>query len=606
MIHRELPQLWRWLAHTGFGLFVLASTARGGETGGTRYDERWVYCSANLQVDQSVKDVIALIERAGKDGYTAMMIADYKLQVLQRVPDFYFPNVERVKQAARKAGIELIPAVFSIGYSNGHLSQDPNLAEGLPVVDQPFLVRELDDPAARKATGETSPALRAGDRRLIAVLDTRSTARLRNGDLEQVQGDRFGGFSFQDDPGVTTFADRQVVHSGRVSCRFEPGVKGPKREGSVTRLVQHVALRPMTAYRFSCWAKTRDLGPVGAFQMLALGSGEPGRQLTFQEGLLESNRDWSRIEVVFNSLDQKEVNLYVGIWGQGPGTLWVDDVQLEEVPLFNVLRRRGCPLTVKSADGRTIYQEGRDFDPVVDPQLGSVPWAGEFEFGHPGATIRIRSGSRIRKGDRLLVSWYHPVITVGSQVMCCLSEPKLEEILRDQAKRVNDLFHPRTFFMSHDEIRVANWCKTCLDRKLTPGQLLADNVRRCTAILKSVNPNARIVVWSDMFDPTHNAVDRYYLVNGSLKGSWAGLSSDVIIANWNSGKARESLAFFDGRGHRQIIAGYYDVDDLSNFQVWDAAARSVPGVSGFMYTTWSNRYTLLESYGAALKAARRP
>ena len=51
----------------------------------------------------------------------------------------------------------------------------------------------------------------------------------------------------------------------------------------------------------------------------------------------------------------------------------------------------------------------------------------------------------------------------------------------------------------------------------------------------------------------------------------------MIIANWNGGKARESLTFFDGRGHRQLIAGYYDVDDLSNFQTWDAAARDIPG-----------------------------
>ena len=90
--------------------------------------------------------------------------------------------------------------------------------------------------------------------------------------------------------------------------------------------------------------------------MLVLGSGQPGRQLTFQEAGLQPNQDWKRLEVVFNSLDQKEANLYVGLWGQGPGTLWVDDLQLEELPLVNVLRRPGCPLTIKSADGRTVYR----------------------------------------------------------------------------------------------------------------------------------------------------------------------------------------------------------------------------------------------------------
>jgi hypothetical protein len=604
MIHRPtLRDPSRFLA--AISLFVgLTGAATASDQGGSPYGERWVYCSANMQVEQSTNDVIALIQRASRDGYTGILLADYKLQVLDRVPDFYFRNVERVKVAAAKAGIELIPAVFSIGYSNGHLSHDPNLAEGLPVIDQPYVVREQIETSARKGQiAEGGPVL-ARVHQLEAWFDPRGTAQLRNGDLEQSRGHRFEALSYQDDPGLTTFADRNVVHGGRLSCRLEPGIKGAGRSSPNVRLVQHVDLRQNTAYRFSCWAKTRDLRPVGAFQLLALGARQ-GRQLTFHEGGLESNQDWKRVEVVFNSLDQTEANLYVGIWGEGPGSLWLDDLSLEELPLVNVLRRKGCPLTITSADRRTTYEEGRDFEPVIDPQLGNAPWRGEYEFDHAGAKIRIKPGSRIKSGDRLLVSWYHPIITQSSQVMCCLSEPKLDQILRDQARRVNELFHPRTFFMSHDEIRVANWCKACRDRRLTPGQLLAENVRQCSTILKSVNPNARIVVWSDMFDPNHNAVDSYYLVNGSLKGSWEGLPRDVIVANWNGGKARESLEFFAGRGHRQLIAGYYDVDDLSNFQTWDEAARNVKGIIGFMYTTWATKYGLLEKYAEAIKRARK-
>jgi hypothetical protein len=99
------------------------------------YVDRWVYCSFNLQVDRSVDELIALIERASRAGYTGILLADYKFQVLYRVSDFYFRNVEKVKAAAARAKIELIPAVFAIGYSKGILAHDPNLAEGLPVVD---------------------------------------------------------------------------------------------------------------------------------------------------------------------------------------------------------------------------------------------------------------------------------------------------------------------------------------------------------------------------------------------------------------------------------------------------------------------------------------
>ncbi|MFI5459791.1 MAG: hypothetical protein ACHRXM_30585 [Isosphaerales bacterium] len=564
------------------------------------YGERWVYCSANLQVDRSAADVIAIFERAKRSGYTGVMLSDYKFQVLYRVPDFYFRNVERVKAAAARTGIELIPAVFSIGYSNGHLAADPNLAEGLPVVDQPYVVKSRVEFAA-----EGRPRL-TRVRHVEAVLNSRPVVQIRNGNLELTRGDKFLNFTLQDDPGAGTFADRSVVHEGRVACRLEPGSTAPGHTSPNLRLAQTVALRPHTAYRLSCWVKTRDLAPTGSFHLLALGTGQGGRPLTFHEGGLEPTQDWKRVEVVFNSLDQREANLYAGFWGEGKGTFWVDELAVEELALVNVLRRPGCPLFVRSADGKTTYEEGRDFEPVADPKLGQVPWGGEYEFDHAGATIRLTARSRIKSGDRLRVSWYHPIITHGFQVMCCLSEPKLEPILRDQARRINDLFHPKTFFMSHDEIRVANWCRACQDRKLTPGQLLAENARQCTAILKSVNPQARVVVWSDMFDPHHNAVDQYYLVNGSLKGSWEGLSRDVVIANWNGGKARESLSFFADRGHPQIIAGYYDGDDLANFQQWDAAARNIPGVFGFMYTTWQSKYGLLERYGEALRADRKP
>jgi hypothetical protein len=540
-----------------------------------RYEQRWVYAMYNLQVDKNADTLVALLERAGKAGYNGLVLADYKLNILDRVPDHYFRNVARVRQAAAAARVEIIPSVFPIGYSAGLLAHDPNLAEGLPVKDAPFVVRGH-----------------------AAVPDPDPAARLVNGGLEDVRGDRFAGFSLQDDPGKTTFADRAVVHHGKVSCRMQD--VGRHNEHGHGRLAQRVKVRPFACYRFSCWVKTRDLKPAGAFRLLALGAGQGGRPLTFFEAALKPTQDWAPVDVVFNSLDQSEVQLYAGLWGGKSGTLWLDDLVLEELALVNVLRRGGCPLVVAAADGRTVYEEGKDFLPVRDDKLGRVPYAGEYDFRHPGAPLRLTEDSRIKDGDRLRVSWYHPAPVHGSQVMCCLTEPKVYDLLREQARRVNDLIHPTTFFMGHDEVRVAGWCRACRDAQQTPGALLAGNVRRCVEILNEVNPKARVVVWSDMFDPHHNAVDRYYLVNGTLQGSWDGLPAAVTVANWNRGKAAASLKWFAGRGHAQIIAGYYD-GNLDNFRTWDAAARGVPGVSGFMYTTWRHQYDHLEAFGKSMR-----
>lgn len=538
------------------------------------YQKRWFYSQHNLQVEKNADELIALIDRAGKAGYNGVVLADYKLNILDRVPAHYFKNVARVKEAADRARIEIIPCVFPIGYSAGLLAHDGNLAEGVPVKDAPFVVKGRE-----------------------AVPDADTAAKLLNGDLEEVKGDRFAGFSLQDGPGQSTFPDRDVVRSGKVSCRMQDARKGNPTGNC--RLAQRVKVRPHACYRFSCWVKTKDFKPAGAFRLLALSTSKDGRPLTFYEDRLKPTDDWKRVEVVFNSLDQEEVTLYAGQWGGQGGALWLDGLKLEEVGLVNVLRRDGCPLRVTSADGKTVYDEGKDYLPVRDARLGQVPYAGEYSFAHAAASLQLAPASRIKDGERLRVSWYHPILVHGSQVASCLSEPKVYELLRDQAKRVHDLLKPRTYFMSHDELRVAGWCKACQDAKKTPGELLAGNVERCVKILREVNPKAEIVVWSDMFDPHHNAVDRYYLVNGSLKESWKGLPADVMVANWNGGKGPDSLKWFADRGHTQIIGGYYD-GGLDNFRKWLAASKGVPRVSGFLYTTWERKYDHLEAYGKAM------
>ena len=120
--------------------------------------------------------------------------------------------------------------------------------------------------------------------------------------------------------------------------------------------------------------------------------------------------------------------------------------------------------------------------------------------------------------------------------------------------------------------------------------------------LRDVNPGGRIFVWSDMFDPNHNAHDDYYLVRGTLAGSWEGLDKDVNIVPWYFGKRAESLKFFADRGHRQVIAGYYDARP-EQIRDWLAAAANVPAVTGIMYTTWQHKFADLEKF---LSAAQSP
>jgi hypothetical protein len=65
--------------------------------------------------------------------------------------------------------------------------------------------------------------------------------------------------------------------------------------------------------------------------------------------------------------------------------------------------------------------------------------------------------------------------------------------------------------------------------------------------------------------------------------------------NWNFQNRDQSLKFFADRGHRQVIAGYYDAD-LGQIKSWLESANRVNGAIGVMYTTWRGDYSNLEKF----------
>ena len=123
--------------------------------------EQWLYCQQNLWVDRNIEELEALFSRAGKAGYTHVLLADSKFAKLGDMDAHYFRNVERVKNAAAANRLEIVPAVFPIGYSNDILWHDPNLIEALPVRDALFVVKNGEgqlqsDPAVVLKDGDLS------------------------------------------------------------------------------------------------------------------------------------------------------------------------------------------------------------------------------------------------------------------------------------------------------------------------------------------------------------------------------------------------------------------------------------------------------------------
>ena len=264
--------------------------------------------------------------------------------------------------------------------------------------------------------------------------------------------------------------------------------------------------------------------------------------------------------------------------------------------MLNVVRREGAPLVVREEGGEEL-REGRAYTPIIDSRMGTVPSPGRYEVWHEPPAIHTPG---LADGTRLRVSYYHAMIFGHGKVMICPSEPKTLALLRREAQRAHELWHPRSYFMNHDEIRVLGWDWSCARRHLTPGEIVADNVRQSVRILRDLDPSAAIYVWSDMFDPNHNAHADYYMVNGDLRGAWQGLDRKVGVALWRFQSRDQSLAWFAARGQPMLIAGYYDGDPAAMRQ-WLDSARAIPGVEGAMYTTWQNRYEDLERFAEVLR-----
>lgn len=528
---------------------LLAAVAASASAQPAQQQQLWLYYPTNLLVDQNLDKAKDLWTRAAALGYDHVLLADSKFNKLGDMDKHYFANIEKAKKLAADLKLELVPAMFAVGYSNDLLWHDPNLADGLPVKAQPFIVK----------AGNATPV---------------------------------NDISLPTKPGY---------HDANVT--LADGVASLKNPDGNARVSFNLKLPPFRAYHVSVKIKTDDFH--GSPEIKAIASSKPNRNLQWQNIHVKPTQDWTTYDVVFNTLDSEGgVTLYFGLWGGGKGSLQWKDWTLEESGLVNVLRRPGCPVTVTTDDGQPLA-EGQDYDPVIDPNLGNHPWKGEYNAYHAPVPLHLKR--QLADGTKLKVSWFHPAIIYDGQVSGCIAEPTFNDLLKDQAQRMTAAWGTRGYMMSHDEFRTLGWDDACsaAHTHKTPGQQLADNVRFCTSLLAGSD----VYVWNDMFDPFHNAVDAppnhppYYLVNGPWTDSWLGLDPKVTVVNWNFGHRDESLKFFADRGHKQLIAAYYD-GPMANTKKWVDSAAKTPNVVGFMYTTWRNDYKDIEAFAKTVRPTK--
>ena len=550
-------------------LFALACTLSlaAASNGAEAYTSRFVWVFGwGLNSDKDVAAITEVLDSAGRHGMNGAVLSA-GLDTLCRQPADYFRRLKLVQQACESNHLDLIPAIFSVGYGGCYLAHDRNLAEGLPVTDAPFLTKD-------------------GDARLVP----NPSVTLANGGFENHPENKLPVYDFYDQPGEIGFIDTEVKHGGLASLRLERFTNNPHGHG---RIMQTVKVEPHRCYRLSLWVKTSNLRPANAFRMMVLGN---NRDLAPRQFNLPTTTDWRKISMLFNSLECDKVQVYAGMWEGKAGAVWLDDWTLEEVGPVNVLRRPGTPVFVKSEDGTTTFVEGKDYAPLVDPNFS--PWRDT----DPAIPLKLLPGGAIQSGQRLRVSWYHSLLIHDSQVTVCMAEPKLYEIADHEAKLLAEQVHPRRVLLNMDEVRLGGTCAVCRGHDMA--ELIGQCVARQADAIHRYLPQAEVMVWSDMFDPNHNAHPKYYLVNGDYTGSWRHVPKNIVMAVWGGEPRPKSLRFFSDEGFRTLVACYYDADNLNDVRAWLDAARGVPGVTGFMYTPWERKYSLLPDFADLIRDSR--
>ncbi len=528
---------------------------------GGEYPYRLFYVSSKLENDDDVGKISSVAKSAASAGFNGMVFSSPGLERLGLEFSHYAKRLKEVARVCNENNLEIIPMVFSLNSDDSTVFIDKNLAEGLPVKEAPFIVWNGD-----------------------AVLVPDQSVHFPNGGFEDYVGDQIKLYQLQDIAVQVVFADKVVYKEGKASVRFE---KHEQDAGTKGYVAQEVRVKPYRSYKITFWVKTEDLKPATSF--LPQVHGKDSRILMELNPSLQPGSNWQKMTFGFNSCDNTTVKIYLGLSNWVSGKLWIDDVNVEEVAPLNVLSRLGTPVVVRNKKTGTTYEEAYDFAPIVDGKMN-------FRFDHEEPLIKIVPNSSIKDDDRLLVSFYQGIALHESQVVYCMSEPKMYDIWRQQAHAIHEAIAPQKYFLNVTQVRAGGSCETCKQRGISVAQILGDCITRQVNIIRERNPNAEIFIWSDMLDGNHNAHDNYYLVDGDLTGSWNYIPKDLIIVCWYHKLRNESMQHFSSLGFKTLACVHSDkgADEIRD---WLQVMKKTPDASGAMYTSFENDYTKLTSFG---------
>ena len=513
-----------------------------------RYRYRaFLYDSSALENDFQLENTKQLLKSAVDVGYNCCILGvSTNLIQPKAAGDKFLRQLRLLRDEASRLGISLVVGVFPFDADYLVSPITPHLAEGLPVRDVACVVTEG-----------------------VARLVPDPQVDLANTEFETVGQKGVPGWLVLDaPPDLGVQVDTGQAKYGNSSLRFK--AFGKKAGAVGYQAIQRVRLPPFRLFRFGVWIRAKE-HVEGVRARLVVRA--HGRYLGNQYCDLSEPGKWSRHELLFNSLQGGETEVWLSVIGAESRAheIWFDNVEFGHAGLVNVVRRSDCPVVVRNERGR-MYQEKQDYEVVEDALFRSVTVEGS-NVGIPLLSLTKRS--RIRDGERLRVSFYSR--TCCSLASLCTTSAHTYEFFEAGVLLLRKELAPFGYHLATKYLTTANWDETCQRSKGTLGAQWGDSLRRQISILSSGRSRPVCFVWSDMYEPWYDPYDKYWLRNGSLEDAWQHLPKDVIVLNarYNIGESK-SPRFFAANGYLQVIAGDAKVGE------WMRANADISSVVGVM------------------------
>ena len=529
-------------------------------------DNLWVRHDNLLRTEEDFVRASNLVERASKAGLNALVLGSMLFDTPWVCSEKSRNRLLRLKRHADACGMEIIPHCWSVGYGSMCNIHD-DLVETVAARDQRYVAKGNE------------------------IVPLKEPVRVFNGDLERydLKSNTFDGW-YTDGPGVQSFVDTEIRHSGKASLRVEPG-PGKDKYGH-GRIAATVGVIPGRRYRLTAYFRAENLKPVYEALNIVVNRDDGTNAGQREINRLDVAEGWRKVSVDFQSEKATLVNVFCGTWGAKSGRFWVDDITVEETGIRSLSCRKGTPLSLRNAVTGKEYRIGVDFS------VRKQPRSEEIKFD------RLQ-GSAIKDGEKLLLDAYvWGRAGPKMQLSTCLSDPKLYDCFKRASKWVNDNVRPKKWFLSLDELRNGGTCPLCEARQTDMAHIFGEAVTKMHGIIKADNPDAQIYAWSDMFDPNHNAKDRYLGCKGTFRGVWDLIPKDIVMVLWWRRMAEKSAAFFTERGFDIMGSVCTDFTGEAAVEKWKSMLGGIPQCRGFMYTTWSSDYGKLKKFGEIMGARK--